>query len=64
VKREESVFVWVRIYDALFKVIPLDKPELKAFNIRISELLIYDIQAGRSTVVSTTLHRHFSTDIQ
>ena len=42
----ESRVIGLRLYDSLFKVIPLDKDqaELKAFNIRIEELQIYDIQ--------------------
>jgi hypothetical protein len=37
-----------RLYDALFKIIPLsDSAELKAYNIRIAELQIYDIQERR-----------------
>ena len=42
----ESRVIGLRLYDSLFKVIPLDKDqaELKAFNIRLEELQIYDIQ--------------------
>ena len=42
----ESRVIGLRLYDSLFKVIPLEKDqaELKAFNIRIEELQIYDIQ--------------------
>jgi DNA damage-binding protein 1 len=41
-----SRFIGLRLYDGLFKVIPLDKEnrELKAFNIRMEELQIQDIQ--------------------
>jgi len=42
----ESRVIGLRLYDSLFKVIPLEKDqaELKAFNIRIEELQVYDIQ--------------------
>ena len=42
----ESRVIGLRLYDSLLKVIPLEKDqaELKAFNIRIEELQIYDIQ--------------------
>ena len=42
----ESRVIGLRLYDSLFKVIPLDRDqaELKAFNIRLEELQIYDIQ--------------------
>ena len=42
----ESRVIGLRLYDSLFKVIPLEKDqaELKAFNIRIEELQIFDIQ--------------------
>ena len=42
----ESRVIGLRIYDSLFKVIPLEKDqaELKAYNIRIEELQIYDLQ--------------------
>ncbi len=38
--------IGLRIYDTLFKVIPLerDQTELRAYNIRMEELLVYDIQ--------------------
>ncbi|XP_015904539.1 DNA damage-binding protein 1 [Parasteatoda tepidariorum] len=38
--------IGLRLYDGLFKVIPLDKDmkELKAFNVRMEELLVHDIQ--------------------
>jgi hypothetical protein len=39
--------VWVRLYEGLFKVIPLEAPELKAHNIRIPEIHIFDIKAQR-----------------
>jgi hypothetical protein len=35
----------VRLYEGLFKVIPLEAPELKAHNIRIPEIHIFDIKA-------------------
>ena len=42
----ECRVIGLRLYDSLFKVIPLEKDqaELKAFNIRIEELQIFDIQ--------------------
>merc|ERR1719245_339566 len=42
----ECRVIGLRLYDSLFKVIPLEKDqaELKAFNIRIEELQVYDIQ--------------------
>lgn len=41
----EARVIGLRIYDALFKVIPLEKDqsELKAYNIRMEELQVYDI---------------------
>ncbi|KAL8617543.1 DNA damage-binding protein 1 [Nucella lapillus] len=38
--------IGLRLYDGLFKVIPLDKDnkELKAFNVRLEELTVIDIQ--------------------
>merc|ERR1719273_1951200 len=42
----ESRVIGLRIYDSLFKVIPLEKDqaELKAYNIRIEELQVTDIE--------------------
>jgi DNA damage-binding protein 1 len=42
----EARVIGLRLYDSLFKVIPLDRgqTELKAFNIRIEEIMIHDIQ--------------------
>jgi len=42
----EARLIGLRIYDALFKVIPLEKDqtELTAYNIRMEELLVYDVQ--------------------
>jgi len=42
----ESRVIGLRLYDMLFKVIPLDRgqTELKAFNIRLEEIMIHDIQ--------------------
>jgi hypothetical protein len=37
----------VRLYEGLFKVIPLEAPELKAHNIRIPEIHIFDIKEQR-----------------
>lgn len=47
--------IGLRLYDGLFKVIPLDKEnkELKAFNIRMEELNIQDIQFLHGTSVPT-----------
>jgi hypothetical protein len=38
--------IGLRLYDGLFKVIPLerDNKELKAFNVRLEELTVIDIQ--------------------
>ncbi len=38
--------IGLRLYDGLFKVIPLDRDnrELKAFNIRLEELQVIDVQ--------------------
>lgn len=38
--------IGLRLYDGLFKVIPLDREnrELKAFNIRLEELQVIDVQ--------------------
>ncbi len=42
----EARMIGLRIYDSLFKVIPLEKDqtELRAYNIRMEELLVYDLQ--------------------
>ncbi|XP_015786302.1 DNA damage-binding protein 1 [Tetranychus urticae] len=42
----ECRLIGLRIYDGLFKIIPLDldKGEMKAFNIRMEDILIQDIQ--------------------
>lgn len=42
----ESRVIGLRLYDSLFKVIPLDRgqTELRAFNIRMEEIMIYDIK--------------------
>lgn len=41
----EARMIGLRIYDSLFKVIPLerDQTELRAYNIRMEELAVYDI---------------------
>ncbi|KAF8774370.1 DNA damage-binding protein 1 like protein [Argiope bruennichi] len=41
-----SRIIGLRLYDGLFKIIPLDKDikELKAFNLRMEELHVHDIQ--------------------
>ncbi|MED6285269.1 DNA damage-binding protein 1, partial [Characodon lateralis] len=41
----ECRMIGVRLYDGLFKVIPLDRDnrELKAFNIRLEELQVIDV---------------------
>jgi hypothetical protein len=44
---------WVRLYEGLFKVIPLEAPELKAHNIRIPEIHIFDIKAQRENLKTT-----------
>ena len=38
--------IGLRLYDGLFKVIPLDRDnrELKAFNIRLEELIVIDVK--------------------
>lgn len=48
-------YIGLRLYDGLFKVIPLDKEnkELKAFNIRMEELSIQDIQFLHGTPLPT-----------
>ncbi len=42
----ECRMIGLRLYDGLFKVIPLDRDnrELKAFNIRLEELHVIDVQ--------------------
>ncbi|CAN0264375.1 unnamed protein product [Lampetra planeri] len=42
----ESRMIGLRLYDGLFKVIPLDRDnkELKAFNIRLEELMVIDVK--------------------
>lgn len=42
----ECRMIGLRLYDGLFKVIPLDREnrELKAFNIRLEELQVIDVQ--------------------
>ncbi|ELU03057.1 hypothetical protein CAPTEDRAFT_148808 [Capitella teleta] len=56
--------IGLRLYDGLFKVIPLDRDmrELKAFNIRLEELNVIDVQFlhGCSTptiILSITYHK-------
>jgi len=57
----ESRVIGLRLYDSLFKVIPLEKDqaELKAFNIRIEELQIFDIQFlyGNSQPTIALIHQ-------
>jgi hypothetical protein len=50
---------WVRLYEGLFKVIPLEAPELKAHNIRIPEIHIFDIKAQTENLKKNIfLHQH------
>ncbi|XP_040569260.1 DNA damage-binding protein 1 [Lepeophtheirus salmonis] len=57
----EAKLIGLRIYDSLFKVIPLDTEtsELRAYNIRMEELQVYDIDFlyGTSQPTIALLHQ-------
>ena len=52
--------IGMRLYDGLFKVIPLDRndKELKAFNIRMEEIVVNDIQFLHGTTIPTIAFIH------
>lgn len=52
--------IGLRLYDGLFKVIPLDRDnkELKAFNIRLEELTVIDIQFMHGCTTPTLILIH------
>ncbi|XP_072033765.1 DNA damage-binding protein 1-like [Amphiura filiformis] len=56
----ECRVIGLRLYDGLFKVIPLDRDnkELKAFNIRLEELNVIDVQFLHGCQVPTIVFVH------